>query len=461
MAIGTVLLLMIAGLAAGVAMVAAAFPLVAAAQERRRLAAVRAARARAHAAAAAIAGVGQQATMAKAVCAARIEAGVPLCAAIDTAITALDRARVAVAYAAVGLLPTHRGAWKGQAVTSGTAPDAVCDGDGERRAWAQTALGVAVDALLLTGFWLVAAIGEWQFTAARLAGLLGDASGGADAPALSALSAAIFVAASATFAATLAFCAPATQVGGPALITVAHRRPLRRAAAAGLAGVAIASAALTIVSLEAASGVDDEVLLLVFWGAFVVFVVLGALVCGHVALRPAALLITAALLGLTSLPLRGGRLMLALAGAQARAAEVRAAARVEVARSEAEAATARAVAAVADLVVEGGSVVPSPVHPLAVFQALYRLLRARFTRAPLLPRSASASESHLQVTAAGPSDGITPAQPEATAAAEMPSEVHSAGGVAPVTGADTVTGTDHDLADLRPLDTASVNGHRH
>lgn len=353
-----------------------------------------------------------RATAAAAAATAKVGLHAPLVDALESASRALDRARVAWAEAAV-------------------------DADAPSPAARHRALAEAV---LLGAFWLVAAAGEWQFTAARLGGILGDPNAGASAQALSGLTAGIFVAAASTLMGT--FLAAADHAPSP-FILPAHRRPLRRVALAGLVGIALSSATLTIASLEAAAGVDDEVLLLTFWVSFVALVVLGTLVCGHVALRPLALLTLATAAWILWLPLRVALLVLRLVHVHREASAVRAAQDAAVAAQDAQTAL--------DTLHES-TVDDDAPSPLTVLAALAARVAPFLTHRRACPHRAAVTEvvpqgTRADLTAVAP---VTLGQAEAdpTSATPATAPVSAAyvppGGTGPV---DAVPFQAHDAPD--------------
>jgi len=186
---------------------------------------------------------------------------------------------------------------------------------GRAASWARDALGdtgaapsrAVAEIVVLFLFWIVAVIGEFTYTVMRIGGIDGDPNASGGGGGLSWATGLVFVASISTYMGVLLATADHA-----CFIPRARQRFFERVAKTGLVGVAVASASLTIAGLEAGSGVEDDPLLIVFWISFMVLVVMGTVICGHVSVGPLLLLVMAGLARGLEGGLRGAALLLRL-----------------------------------------------------------------------------------------------------------------------------------------------------
>jgi len=204
----------------------------------------------------------------------------------------LEHARAAATAPPVAPLPPAAGTLLSDALAAGSA--AV----GERaRGWVRAAVAesagtpsrVAAEIVALFVFWVIAVVSEFTFTVARIGGIDGDPNAGAGAGSISWATGLVFVASVSTFMGVLLATADRAS-----FIPRARQRFFTWVAGLGLVGVIISSTSLTIASLEASGGVEDDPLLFTFWVSLMILFV-GTVICGHVSVAPLALLLMSGL----------------------------------------------------------------------------------------------------------------------------------------------------------------------
>lgn len=204
----------------------------------------------------------------------------------------LEHARAAFTPPPAAPLPPAAGTLLIDALAAGSAAVG-----GRARGWVRAAVAesasapgrVAAEIVALFVFWVIAVVSEFTFTVARIGGIDGDPNAGAGAGSISWATGLVFVASVSTFMGVLLATADRAS-----FIPRARQRFFTWVAGLGLVGVALSSASLTIASLEASGGVEDDPLLFLFWVSLMILFV-GTVICGHVSVAPLALLLMSGL----------------------------------------------------------------------------------------------------------------------------------------------------------------------